>query len=61
MGVGVGGMEGRGPVPLGGGGYVPGGGGMYCGATEKISSQCTKYDNAKHTWHLWHRRRSIHG
>jgi len=31
MGVGVGGMEGRGPAPFGGGGYVPGGGGMYCG------------------------------
>jgi hypothetical protein len=30
MGVGVGGMEGRGPAPFGGGGYVPGGG-MYCG------------------------------
>lgn len=32
MGVGVGGIEGRGPPPFGGGGYVPGGGGMYCGA-----------------------------
>lgn len=30
MGVGVGGIEGRGPAPFGGGGYVPGGG-IYCG------------------------------
>ena len=35
--MGVGGIEGRGPAPLGGGGYVPGGGGcMYaCGAEKK--------------------------
>jgi hypothetical protein len=29
--MGVGGMDGRGPAPLGGGGYVPGGGCMYGG------------------------------
>lgn len=53
-------MEGRGPAPFGGG-YVPGGGGMYCGAKVKMVSDKLVLNNViKLTWHLWHRRRSVH-
>lgn len=49
MGVGVGGMDGRGPAPFGGGGYVPGGGGIYCGARAKktVNDKLIVYDTAK--------------
>ena len=61
-GIGVGGMDGRGPPPLGGGGYVPGGGGgaMYGpGASDKVRCAIALVPGGL-TRHLAHAWRGVH-
>ena len=61
-GIGVGGIDGRGPPPLGGGGYVPGGGGgaMYGpGANGEVRYVVTPVSGGL-TRHLTHTWRGVH-